>query len=87
MKIITFMKVIVEQEKFGFEVTGNDEVIVVRGKKGKIVIPFKDIYNWRTGELRKQIIALKHFDKDGDRNEHCRQSDTDIDRKTERSGP
>ena len=44
MKLITFMRMLVDYEKIGYEITSNREVIVVYGEKGKLVIPFADIY-------------------------------------------
>ena len=67
MKLITFMRMLVDYEKIGYEITSNREVIVVYGEKGKLVIPFADIYSWKTGELRRKIRELKPKQKsDGD---------------------
>ena len=74
------MKMLVNYEEIGYEITSNREVIVVYGEKGKLVIPFADIYNWKTGELRRKIRELgKKQKSNGDRDDCLEILDKDRD--------
>lgn len=59
MKLITFMRMLADYEKLGLQITSNEELIIIYGHTGKLVIPFAQIYHWKTGDLRRSLRKMR----------------------------
>jgi len=66
------MQMCIDFEKQGYRITGNGDVAVIVGQKGRLVIPYGDIYTIKCSDLRKRVYELKRFYEPEDRNGRSR---------------
>ena len=58
MKMIDFMRWCIKFDHEGYNVIGTAKEIVIFGQRGKLVIPYGEIYNFSFSRLKSEVRAL-----------------------------